>query len=1057
MNKKNRSHLKRAISQPELVRRQSAASPSPSEAASRKPPDESGVSGSSKSSQRQKPQQVRQIPHKTHSKYREIFDSIPIGYLTVDRENIIVEANLASAEMLGIDRNKLVNSSFIRYIDSDSRDACRTGIQKAFGVPERQTFDLRIRKKNGDPFFARLDCLAAPGLAGSQDICRIVIFDVDKYKKIEHDLKENEAFNSNIMREAPNPLVLYDFDSGVCYVNPAFENVTGYSSEEIIGLHPPFPWWPEECIEEYTLRVIPEINSPGFIPERRFRKKNGEEFWVFISSRVIEMPGKVKRIISSWIEITRRRLSEENLRSSEEKFSMAFNAVPIPMSIATLKEGRFIDVNNSFLKTLGLDRDQVIGRRADEFDLWNSVHDRERIARAVQKYGRIEDVEISLKNNSGETHVISVSAIKLMLDRTECMLVAAHDITDHKEREKYLSRSRNSLEEQVRRRTVELHSASAESSLRAMILDMASDAIMLYSQDGNLIYANEAVSRLYGYTRDELTNFNVSRLIPPDEMAAYCDRIAALVSWGDVKSDANHLRKDGTIISVETHSRLIETEGRQYIINIVRDNTERHRAEERLKYQAMLLENISDAVISTDMEEKIISWNKAAERMYGWKEEEVLGQDAGVIFGTAFPKEKRDKYINILLEHGSWRGEHIQKRKDGSPILVSGSTTLVRNRPGKPDRIIAINRDITNLKKVSDEIKQNELRLKSIMDAMTEGIALIAPDGTVVMTNKAEIRMLGLESPEERIGRHFRNEKWGHIYPDGSPLPVEESAVVSAIKRKRSIQNFEEGLVREDGSILWINSNAVPVINDSGEVIGVVRTMIDITERKRMMDERDQFTRRLLDVQEDERKRISRELHDDTAQYLALLTLEMDSLIEKGKQLPAETIEHLQKLRDTVTKTLKEVRRFSHELRPSVLEHFGLPAALELIINEFNNSYRTVVSFTCDGSEERLPDEIELALFRIAQEALSNIRKHSGASKAEVVLSCKANRVRLTISDNGKGFKIVRQNHAESKGSLGLMGMKERAHIIGANLKVMSHINKGTLISVSLTLKNRGR
>ena len=195
--------------------------------------------------------------------------------------------------------------------------------------------------------------------------------------------------------------------------------------------HPPFPWWPEECIEEYTLRVIPEINSPGFIPERRFRKKNGEEFWVFISSRVIEMPGKVKRIISSWIEITRRRLSEENLRSSEEKFSMAFNAVPIPMSIATLKEGRFIDVNNSFLKTLGLDRDQVIGRRADEFDLWNSVHDRERIARAVQKYGRIEDVEISLKNNSGETHVISVSAIKLMLDRTECLLVQ-HDITDHK-------------------------------------------------------------------------------------------------------------------------------------------------------------------------------------------------------------------------------------------------------------------------------------------------------------------------------------------------------------------------------------------------------------------------------------------------------------------------------------------------------------------------------------------------------------------------------------------------------------------------------------------------
>ncbi|MDD5701443.1 MAG: PAS domain S-box protein [Dehalococcoidales bacterium] len=1057
MNKKARSRLKRAISQPEPIRKQSPATPASSEADSRRPPGGSGVSGRSKSSQRGKPEQVRLPPHKPRGKYREFFDSVPIGYLIVDRESIIVEANLAAAEMLGIDRNSLVNSSFICYIDPDSRDACHTGIHKAFGSPERQSFDLRIRKKNGDSFFARLDCLAALDPASNQDICRIVISDVNEYKQIEHDLKEHEAFNNNIMMEAPNPLILYDFDCGVCYVNPAFEAITGYSSVEIIGLHPPFPWWPEECAGEYMLKAIPEIDTPGFIPEERFRKKSGEEFWVYISTRVIEMPGKVKRLISSWIDITRHKLSEENLRTSEETFSRAFNAVPIPMSIATLKEGRFIDVNNSFLKTLGLNRDQVIGRRVTEFDLWGSVHDRERIVQAVQKYGRIEDVELPIKNSSGEIGIISVSAVRLMLDRTECLLVAAHDITDHKKTEKALSRSRNSLEEQVRLRTVELHTASAQSALRAMILDMASDAVIMYSQDGKLIYANEAVSRLYGYTRDDLANFNVSRLIPPDEMPGFHDRIAAVISRGDIRSDVDHLRKDGTKVSVEMHSRLIETEGRRYIINIVRDNTERHQAEEKLKYQAMLLENISDAVISTDMDEKIISWNKAAEQMYGWKEEEVLGRDAGDIIGTEFPPGERDEYLKSLLEHGSWRGEYIHRRKDGSPILVSGSTTLARRSPGKPDRIISINRDISNRKKVSDEIKQNELRLKSIMDAMTEGIALIAPDGTVILTNKAEAGMLGLESPEVRIGLHFRNEKLGHIYPDGTPLSVEESAVVSAIKRKRSIRDFEEGLIREDGSILWINSNAVPVINDSGEVIGVVRTMIDITERKRLMDERDQFTRRLLDVQEEERKRISRELHDDTAQYLALLTLEMDSLIEKGKQLPAETIEHLHKLRNTVTKTLKEVRRFSHELRPSVLEHFGLAAALELIINEFNTSYRTVVSFTCEGSEERLPDEIELALFRIAQEALSNIRKHSEASKAEVVLSCRATKVRLTISDNGKGFKIVRQNQAESKGSLGLIGMRERAHIIGANLKVRSRINKGTVISVGLTLKNRER
>ena len=208
--------------------------------------------------------------------------------------------------------------------------------------------------------------------------------------------------------------------------------------------------------------------------------------------------------------------------------------------------------------------------------------------------------------------------------------------------------------------------------------------------------------------------------------------------------------------------------------------------------------------------------------------------------------------------------------------------------------------------------------------------------------------------------------------------------------------------------------------------------------------------KKLMQVQEDERKRISRELHDDTAQYLSLLTLELDSIVTKERQLHPETITHLQKLQGTARKALEEVRRFSHELRPTVLEDFGLAAALELIIGEFNTLGNIRVDFNVTGLEERLPNDIELALFRIVQEALSNIRKHSGAKSVEVVLHYTPKKVRLSVADDGVGFRIAQKRMANSTSGLGLVGMRERAQLIGATLRIKSRIGSGTTVAVEV-------
>ena len=222
-------------------------------------------------------------------------------------------------------------------------------------------------------------------------------------------------------------------------------------------------------------------------------------------------------------------------------------------------------------------------------------------------------------------------------------------------------------------------------------------------------------------------------------------------------------------------------------------------------------------------------------------------------------------------------------------------------------------------------------------------------------------------------------------------------------------------------------------------------------EQKRLQEEKEQFTRRLMEIQEEERKRISRELHDETAQYLALLSLEMDNLIEKEKGSSPESTARLKKLKETADKALQEVRRYSHELRPSVLEQFGLAEALELIIGEFNERKETQVEFKISGEETRLKEDVELVLFRITQEALNNIRKHSEAVRAEVILSFTSDKVKLTITDYGKGFDVTKKRISSDKGGLGLIGMRERAGLVGATLRIKSSIGKGTTVLVEMT------
>jgi signal transduction histidine kinase len=203
-------------------------------------------------------------------------------------------------------------------------------------------------------------------------------------------------------------------------------------------------------------------------------------------------------------------------------------------------------------------------------------------------------------------------------------------------------------------------------------------------------------------------------------------------------------------------------------------------------------------------------------------------------------------------------------------------------------------------------------------------------------------------------------------------------------------------------------------------------------------------------AQEEERKRISHELHDDTIQELVVLSRKLDVMASDDPKLSEECRLQLEGLRKQTNNIMLGIRRLSQDLRPAALDRLGLIPAIEWLAEDITKYSGIPIKVNFKGEECRLSEEKELVLFRIVQEAVRNIAHHSKATQAEIVIEC-SEYIRITVSDNGQGFKIPEKvDDLQTKGKLGLVGMLERSQLIGATLKIKSEIGKGTIINIEV-------
>jgi PAS domain S-box-containing protein len=341
-------------------------------------------------------------------------------------------------------------------------------------------------------------------------------------------------------------------------------------------------------------------------------------------------------------------------------------------------------------------------------------------------------------------------------------------------------------------------------------------------------------------------------------------------------------------------------------------------------------------------------------------------------------------------------------------------------------------------------------QLAAIVESSDDAIISKNLDGVISSWNRSAERLFGY-SAEEAIGQNITL-----IVP--CDRRQEEVEILEKLRRGERVDHFETVRLRKDGTRLDVSLTISPVNDATGRVVGASKVARDIAERMRaeQSHKEAELAARLLQVQDDERRRIARELHDGVGQLIAAISMNISQVIREKDKLSPAVARSAEEISSLTERASTEIRTVSYLLHPPMLDEIGLQTALQWYVEGFAERSKIKVAMELASDLPRLPEDYELALFRIAQECLTNIHRHSGSFTAFVRLSQVGAKIELEIKDQGKGINEEMLSKLNSGASLGVgfRGMRERVRLIGGKLTVRSN-GDGASVVIALPLKDQ--
>jgi PAS domain S-box-containing protein len=476
------------------------------------------------------------------------------------------------------------------------------------------------------------------------------------------------------------------------------------------------------------------------------------------------------------------------------------------------------------------------------------------------------------------------------------------------------------------------------------------------------------------------------------------------------------------------------------------DTTERRAAERRLRD---VIEALAEGLILIGADGRYELTNRAEEELLGVPRERIIGTsfdqvpwERRAMDGSPLPIEDHP-FARLRRGEPSVRDRELQVvSPEGRVRTVLASAMPVRDAAGTFDGAVLTAVDIT-------ERRRAEQRLRDVIETLAEGLVIIGADGRYELANRAEEELLGV--PRERLlGVRFDQAPFGRAAPDGTAFRIDDHPFERLRRGEPPMRDYEFQLVQPGGELRTVLANAAPLRDAAGQFNGIVATCVDITERKSAEQRIAEYSarlaalsRRVLAVQEEERRAVARELHDELGQLLTAVKVSLQALRRRSTPPAGDaTIEDSLALLDSA---IGEVRAIATRLRPTVLDDLGLEAALSSHLERIRARAALAVTAEMRLPQRRLDPAVETACFRIVQEAVTNVLRHAEAKDLRVALGVDKGELVLSVRDDGRGFDLAAAGRRAAGGeSVGLSGMEERARLAGGRFEVRTAPGRGT-------------
>lgn len=989
-------------------------------------------------------QLLRKNLEDSETRYRSLIENSFDGITIIDFDGVVKYHSPSLLSILGYRPASGIGKSILNLLHPDDHRVFYSSLPMLKGNPGKLVTNIvRFKHKNASWVILETRLVNFEQTPGIEGIL-INYRDITHSEHLKRELHENAERFKTIVETAPEAIFLIDTSTGaILDFNKQAMEMFGYPREEMAKMK--------------GIQLSPRAQPDGtpsltFINEKIQEALKGKHTgyeWHHVDRygrlfpcevRVTHFPPYDKKIIRGTIvDISKRRQIESSLKESEERYRNFTESAPETIFIVDATSGRIVDCNENATKLFGYSREKLLRMNAIELSPSFQPDGRESLESAKEK------LRLALKGSNMVYEWYHITAKgKIIPTETRLVRFPPYD-------KKYIRgtvndiSARKALEEKLKQQEKEYQHLASVSPV----------GIFRTDTKGKTVYVNEKWCEITGLSFEEATGTGWQNAIHPD------DRKKSIRDWRNAfkRQDVSNAvfrfqTPEGKTNWVYGQAVPDKDEQGNLIgyVGSVTDITDRMQAIEALanseKRNSVLLKAIPDMIFRLSKTGVFLDFKAATNFGPMVPPELFLGKKIKNVLPPAVAQLCM-KYMKLALRTNTTQTYNYSLSDQSNPDKLNYFEARIVS--SDKNEALALIRDITLQKEAELSLKASEERWKSLVKSAPLYVVTINGKNQITFVNN----MRGLK-PKQVIGVS--------VFDFVNFFSVDEPLVKKALSdaRKGKFRAIEISLKDRKGSDIWFNVISAP-IKYNGKVEDLIVMALDITELKEAErelrntnDKLKALYQRLETIREEEKKHIAMEIHDELGQELTAMKLGMfwmQQYIEqhrKGNIDIARIEDKVKSLIELSGQTISSARKLAHQLRPVVLDTLGLIPAIEWQIKTVNESGSVKCTFTQNVSEVKFFDNFSVALFRIVQESLTNILRHSGAKKAAVKLHVTGSKLALTIQDNGKGIKKADLTHPDR---FGIFGMRERVKTWNGNFDLKTKRGKGTSLYLTFPLK----